>query len=206
MMKVRTPENAQLLFFPMKDCTVAAGYKNAAYKKAHGYVHYGVDFDSKRAVDFDVIASGSGTVLGVEKNHNSIGGVVVIKYPKVYNPTTGKTHDLIARYYHLFSIAVKKGDKVEAYQKLGTVSGSHKWWNHVHLELDTDTEYPFNTPQVIEQSSDLLRRDGLSVFTLSRSIIDPITVLVKGKKQAAKVHSLATEADEVHDAPRFEEL
>lgn len=206
MKRVKAPADAQLLIFPMLDCTVAGGYKNERYEKDKKMVHYGVDFDSKRAVDFDVIASGSGTVLGVERNKNSIGGVVVIKYPKVFNPTTGKTQDLIARYYHFYSIAVKKGDKVEAYQKIGTESGRHKWWNHIHMELDTDTEYPFYTPQVKEGASDLLKRGNYSVFTLSKSIIDPITVLIIGKKQAAKVHSLAKHTDFVKDAPRFEEL
>lgn len=205
MLGVRAPNGSQLLFFPMWDCTVSAGYKNKAYKKANGYTHYGVDFDSKRAVDFDVLASGSGVVLGVERNLNSIGGVVVIKYDNVYNPTTKKTKTLIARYYHFYDIEVKKGDKVKAYDVIGTVSGTHKWWNHVHLELDTDVKYPFYTPQVSEKGSVLLTQGGLKAFVLERSIIDPMTVLVVGKRQMAKVHSLAKYADKEQDAPKYYE-
>lgn len=205
MKTVKAPKGAQLLFFPMLDCTISAGYKNTKYKRVNGYTHYGVDFDSKRAVDFNVIASGEGKVLGVEKNKNSIGGVVVIRYNNVYNPTTGKVKSLIARYYHFYSIVVKKGDIVKAYDVIGSMSGSHKWWNHVHLELDTDTAFPFYTPQVSEAGSKLLKRGGLAASVLSKSIIDPMAVLVVGNKQAAKIHSLATYVDKITDAPKYEE-
>ncbi|MGM9532336.1 hypothetical protein, partial [Intestinibacter sp.] len=67
MKEVIAPTGSQLLFFPMKECTVAAGFKNAKYKNYYGYIHYGVDFDSKMAVNFDALASGDGIVLGVEK-------------------------------------------------------------------------------------------------------------------------------------------
>lgn len=89
-MKVDYNEGTQLLFYPMKECTIAAGYKNKAYAKSYGYVHYGVDFDDRWGKSYDVLASGKGTVLATEKNQNSIGGVVVIRYDDVYNPTTKK--------------------------------------------------------------------------------------------------------------------
>lgn len=199
--KVSAIKGTQLLIFPMFDCTVAAGYKNKAYKKGYGYVHYGVDFDSKRAVDFDVIASGKGTVVGTEKNNNSIGGVVVIRYDKVYNPTLEKVGSLIVRYYHLFSIAVKEGEIVNAYDTIGKVSGYHKWWNHAHVEIDSDTMHPFHTPQVSESASKMLVRKGAN----DKTMLDPMTVFVVGKHQKCKVHSLATYADQVKDAPKFEE-
>lgn len=201
MKEVNAPAGSQLLFFPMEDGTIAAGFKNAKYKSKHGYIHYGVDFDSKRSVNFDAIASGDGTVLGIEKNQNSIGGVVVIKYDNVYNPTTKKVQPLIARYYHFETISVRKGEKVKAYQKIGTISGTHKWWNHIHMEIDTDVNYPFHTPQVAEGSSRLLIRKGAN----DKSLLDPIDVLVVGKKQAAKVHSMADCADKVLDAPKYSE-
>jgi murein DD-endopeptidase MepM/ murein hydrolase activator NlpD len=94
----------------MEDCTIAAGFKNEKYRKAYGYTHYGVDFDSKRAVDFEVLASGKGTVVGVEMNKNSIGGVIVIRYDNVYCPKDKKIRSLIIRKYHCYKILVKKGD------------------------------------------------------------------------------------------------
>ena len=201
-MKIKAPLNSQLLIYPMIDCTISAGFKNKKYRNAYGYVHYGVDFDSKRAVNFNVIASGDGTVTGVEKNQNSIGGVVVIKYPKVYNPTTKKKKDLIARYYHLFSINVKKGQTVKAYDVIGTVSGTHKWWNHVHMAIDSDIKFPFHTPQVSENASKLLIRKGATAV----SILNPIDVLVVGRNQTAMIHNLATYVDRSKDKPRYEEI
>ena len=202
MISVKAPKNAQLLYFPMIDCTVAAGYKNAKYRKAYEYVHYGVDFDSKRAVDFDVVASGFGTVIGVEKNNNSIGYVVIIRYDKAYNPTTKKMQTLILRYYHLFDCFVEEGEDVKPYQKIGVVSGSHKWWNHVHLEIDKDYLNPCYTPQVAEASSKLLVRKGAT----DKTMLNPMDVLVIGKKQTARVHSLAVYADKNKDAPKYTEV
>ena len=99
MKEVYAPTGSQLAFYPMEECTVAAGYKNAIYRRDYGYIHYGVDFDDRWGKDFNVLASGTGTVLGTEKNSNSIGGVVVIQYDNVYNPTTKTKRSLIFRYY-----------------------------------------------------------------------------------------------------------
>lgn len=201
MKEVYAPTGSQLAFYPMGECTVAAGYKNAKYRRDYGYIHYGVDFDDRWGKDFNVLASGTGTVLGTEKNSNSIGGVVVIQYDNVYNPTTKTKRSLIFRYYHLYSISVKKGQKVSAYQVIGKISGSHKWWNHIHLEIDTDIKHPFHTPQVAEGSSKMLIRAGAT----STTILNPIAVLVVGKKQTARVHSLAVYATTAVDSPRFSE-
>ncbi|MGN0629054.1 MAG: peptidoglycan DD-metalloendopeptidase family protein [Oscillospiraceae bacterium] len=201
MTEVVAPAGAQLLFYPMTECTISAGYKNALYQKDKKYPHYGIDFDDRWGKDFDVLASGAGTVLATEKNSNSIGGVVVIQYDNVYNPTTKTKKSYIVRYYHLYSIKVKKGQKVNAYDVIGTESGSHKYWNHIHFEIDSDTKYPYYTPQVAEASSKLLIRKGAKDST----ILNPLTILVVGKKQTAKVHSLAPYATTAQDSPRFAE-
>lgn len=191
---------SQYLFYPMLDAYISAGYLSDAYQRGYGYPHYGMDLDERGGKGFDVIAGGEGTVLGVEKNQNSIGGVVVIWYDGVIDPATGDARDLIARHYHLETIQVAKGEKVRAYQPIGHVSGSHKWWNHVHLELDTDTTYPFNTPQVSEGASRLLVRYPATAATL----LNPAAILVVGKKQKAQVHPLAVYADD-RDKPRWRE-
>ena len=120
------PKGAQILIYPMMECTVAAGFKNKKYAMdpQHAFPHYGVDFDERGASGFNVIASGKGTVLGVEQNTNSLGGVVVIQYNDVFIPSTEKVKPLILRYYHLYDIKVKKGQTVAAYSTIGTVSGS----------------------------------------------------------------------------------
>lgn len=201
MKETYAPNGSQILIYPMEECTIAAGYRNMKYKRDYGYVHYGVDFDDRWGKDFNVLASGKGTVLGTEKNNNSIGGVVVIQYNNVYNPTTKTKRNLIVRYYHLFSIKVKKRQEVNAYDVIGTISGSHKWWNHIHFEIDTDIKHPFYTPQVAENSSKLLRRTGAT----SATILNPLSVLVVGKKQTARIHSLAVYASAPEDSPRYKE-
>ena len=91
----KIPLESQVLLYPMKSCTIAAGFKNADYAKdpAHRFTHFGMDCDSLGASVFEVIASGNGTVLGVERNQNALGCVVVVKYPKVYIPKTGAVKD-----------------------------------------------------------------------------------------------------------------
>lgn len=202
MKEINYPAGSQLLFFPMKECTVAAGFKNAKYPGGHkGVIHYGVDFDDRWGKSYDALASGEGIVLGTEKNsNNSIGGVVVIRYDNVYNPTIGKIQSLVARYYHFETISVVKGQKVKAYQKIGVI-GVHKWWNHIHMEIDTDIKHPFHTPQVAEGSSKLLIRSGAN----DKTLLNPMDVLVVGKQQTAMVHSKATYADKVKDAPKYSE-
>ena len=194
------PKGAQLLFFPMMEATIAAGYRDPSYTRHYGYVHLGMDLDERGSSGFDVVAGASGTVLGVEMNHNSIGGVVVVRYPRVYNPATKEVRDLIARHYHLAELTVKQGEQVAPYQRLGRVLGDHPWWNHVHIELDSDVDYPFHTPQVSEGASRLLIRNPSS----DRSILDPAQVLVVGRRQKAQVHPRAVYVT-AKDRPRWRE-
>lgn len=201
MIAVKAPKGAQLLYFPMMDCTISAGFKNAKYKRRYGYQHYGIDFDSKRSVDFEALASGYGTVIGVEMNKNSIGGVTVIRYDNVYCPSDKKIRSLILRKYHSYKILVKKGDKVRPLQPIAIVSGSDKWLHHDHTEIDKDIRYPFHTPQVSEGASKMLIRRGAN----DKTMLNPLDVLVVHPKQKCKVHSLATCADPINDAPRYYE-
>lgn len=201
MKEINYPANSQLLFFPMMSGTISAGFKNKKYQDAYKYTHYGIDCDSRYGEDFDVVASATGTVIGVEKNlKNSLGCICVIQYNNVYNPTTKKIFNCVIRYYHMASLYVKKGDSVQAYQPIGRVI-NHKWWNHIHFELDTDIKHPFYTPQVAESSSVLLVRKGATATT----ILNPLTVLVVGNKQTMMVHNLAIYADKVLDAPKYSE-
>lgn len=186
----------------MRVCTIAAGFKDPKYptNQNHRFTHYGVDFDSYYKEDFDVIASAEGTVIGVERNYNSIGGVVVIQYDNVFIPKTKSVKSLIFRYMHFEDFFVSKGDKVAPYQIIGTISGTHKWWNHIHLEIDTDTKLPFHTPQVSEVSSKLLVFKGAN----DKTMLDPIDVLMIGKKQTAEVHPFAIYVGS-KDNPRYAE-
>lgn len=192
------PQNSQLLFYPMKQCTISAGFKAKKYKDHCGYNHYGVDFDSLGDTDFDVLAGATGEVLGVEMNNGSAGGIVVIKYVNIYVPSKKKTMDLIARYAHMITLYVKKGDRVAAYTPIGKVSGNHKWYNHIHMEVDTDTKYPFYTVGFKESASRLLIASGAT----DKTLLDPLDVLVVGNEQTAILHPLATLVGP-NDVPKY---
>ena len=194
------PKNSQLLILPIDTTYIGAGFKNAKYPTSpnHSFPHYGVDFSFYRHGTFNIRASGNGRVLGVEMNSNSIGGVVVVRYDNVYNPTTKRVGSYIFRYMHLLTLPVRAGQVVTKETTLGAVQSIHKWYNHLHLEVDTDVKYPFHTPQVAEASSRLLVRSGATDLTM----INPIDLLVVGQFQTGIVHPDAIYAT-TKDVPRY---
>lgn len=188
-MAIKITKSCQLLVYPMMHTTISGGFKNTAYRNKYGYQHYGIDCVELTAKDFEPVAEGEGVVLATEFNsNNSLGGIVVIRYNNVFCPRTGVIQDLIIRHYHLDTIYVKKGDKVTQYQKLGHVTYGHKWWNHIHVEIDKDVKHPFHTPQVAEISSNLLIRTGANDST----ILNPAHIFVVGTAQTVIKHPNAT--------------
>ena len=192
------PPGAQVLFYPLQTGTVVAGFQNPEYRAEKGFSHFGLDITPVYAVPADVLASGAGRVLGAEWCDNSLGNIAIIRYNDVYNPTTRKTADLIARYYHMVSVTVKEGDAVAAGTKIGEIDGGHPQLNHTHIELDSDTEFPFHTPQVAESSSKLLQRHPAT----GESILNPVSVLVLRDGQKITLHPKATFCTR-QDSPRF---
>ena len=69
------------------------------------------------------------------------------------------------------------------------------------MEIDWDTDHPFHTVQVKEGASKLLVQRGATTGTM----VNPMNILVIGKHQTARVHSMATYADKVKDAPKYKE-
>lgn len=177
--KYAVPEGAQILFYPLDDGLITAGYLNKRYLEKNSFNHFGTDITTAGNGIAAVTASGTGTVLATESDDNNLGSIAVIRYDNVYSPALGKGVPLIARYYHMVSISVGEGDEVTARQEIGRIDRQHKWYNHVHIELDTDTAHPFNTPQVAESSSDLLIRFPAS----GDSLLDPADILVCGTGQ-----------------------
>ncbi len=143
---------SQKLILPINKARITAGYKNANYRKQFGYAHYGVDMTDQSRKDKTVYASGVGQVTHCGY-HPTGGNVVVIVY-KDCVLTDGKVRDLAIRYYHLESIKVKAKDKVTKdtvigmYGNTGASSG-----DHLHIEVDTDVNYPNYTPQTSKSNS-----------------------------------------------------
>lgn len=201
MKTVKVPKNSQPVYFPMKECTVAAGFKNARYRKAYGYTHYGVDFDDRWGKSYDVLSPINGIIWGAEMNKNSIGGVLVIYGKDIYEPANGLIRDGIVRLYHNAELHVKKGQTVRAGDVLAEISGTHPTHNHIHMEIDWDIKHPYHTVQVKEDGSELLIRKGASANTMA----NPMNVCIIGKHQTAIVHSKAIYADKIKDAPKYRE-
>lgn len=80
------------------------------------------------------------------------GNIVAIKYEKCLNENTGKPQDVIIRYFHLASIAVKEGQAVTKDTKIGVMgkTGVLSTGVHLHYEIDTDAreQYACYTPTI----------------------------------------------------------
>lgn len=137
---------SQKLVLPMNRVNVNAGYKMAAYAKAWGFAHYGIDLgnpDKQRTI----YSPGDGTVIaaGMDGDIPSqrMGNALVLVFPQVMR-NDGKTTSLACRMFHLDSIAVKAGQAVKRGDVLGVYgnTGAVSSGPHLHVEFDTDTQYP----------------------------------------------------------------
>ena len=141
MQKLTMPFTAQMML---------SGYKNAKYLAHWGYAHYGVDISTiqgNAGSDHKIYASGTGKVVlaGLD---NNVGNCVAVQYDDCYNHKTGKTCSLVARYMHLASIAAKVGQAVTAGTVLGVEGNTGTTDPHLHIEFDTDCQWPAYSPQV----------------------------------------------------------
>lgn len=117
------------LMWPLKGKgTIWRGWGVWTNTSGAGHYHGGLDIDQPKGSP--VYASDGGVVIGTTTlaNGKSLGLCVTIKHSKY-----------ITRYQHLDSYSVKKGDKVEKGQKIGTVGGSYcgsKSGCDVHLHFE----------------------------------------------------------------------
>ena len=162
---------SQKLIMPINKARITASYKNANYTREFGYVHYGVDMTDKNRKDYTLYASGKGVVTHCGFNKSG-GNVVVIVYRDCELPIGG-TRDIVLRYFHLKTIKVKVGQKVNKdtviglYGNTGYSSGAH-----LHLEADTDVNYPNYTPQISSGASNSVLKKGIA-----STMLDPVNVL-----------------------------
>lgn len=157
---------SQKLIMPINKARITASYKNANYTKEFGYVHYGVDMTDKDRKDYTLYASGKGVVSHCGFNKSG-GNVIVIVYRDCELPIGG-TCDIVLRYFHLKTIKVKVGQKVNKdtviglYGNTGYSSGAH-----LHLEADTDVNYPNYTPQISSSASNSVLKKGIASTMLN---------------------------------------
>lgn len=171
----------QKLVQPINNMKVTASKDNQAYANKFGFWHYGSDLTSiYGATNRTVYASGNGTVAAAGWDYNA-GYTVIVNYPQAYNHNTGKYQDVVARYFHLNSIAsgIKKGAKVTKDTVLGVYGGSgsgkmNKWDPHLHLEMDTDTKYPEYSP-TFKGSTAIIK--GTSSGATAATMVNPLDYL-----------------------------
>ena len=140
----------QKLIMPFKRQMMLCGYKNAQYLAYWKYQHYGVDISTIQGgagADPTIYASGDGVVVAAGKD-NSLGYGLAVLYKDCYNHKTGKSCDLVARYMHMRQLYVASGQTVKAGDKLAVEGKEGTGDYHLHIEFDTDTQWPVYTPQV----------------------------------------------------------
>lgn len=175
----------QKLIMPFGRQMMLCGYKNVEYTKHWGYPHYGVDISSIQGgagADSNIYASGNGTVLACGFD-NSGGNVIVVLYKDCYNHSTGKSCDLIARYMHLTTIAVAVHELVSVGQLLGAEGNTKTGDFHLHLEFDTDVNYPLHSPQVSGKDDHLTAAQGNILRKGIDSTMNPSHILHIGEGQ-----------------------
>lgn len=160
----------QKLILPINKCRLTASWKTDSYRAKYGFTHYGNDMVSQVG-DRTLFASGNGTVL-VTGTDSIVGNVVAVLYPQALHAATGKTDDVVLRYFHLESIAVKKGQAVTKDTKLGVYghTGYLTMPNHLHIEADTDTQHPLYSPTVKNGSLIVGTLRGANDTTMSSAV------------------------------------
>ena len=136
----------QKLILPFKISYLESGALVPQYKAYWGYNHYGWDLTGqRRKVEEDVYASGIGKVIACGKD-SKVGYVAVIQYFDVYNHLTGEVCDVIARYFHMSRLYIQTGQPVDTQTRIGLMSGygikPTSYDIHLHIEFDTDIQYP----------------------------------------------------------------
>lgn len=186
----------QKLVMPLERCRFLCGYKTQKYFTAHGYAHYGVDISSIQGGDLGdhvVRASGSGRVVAAGWD-NSGGNIVVLIYTDVHNHKTGEVRDLVARYMHLSSVSVKAGDTVSQGTVLGVEGMSATTSYHLHLEFETDTQWPLYSPQVASRDDALTQAQGnILLKGVTDTTVNPSHILYCGPDQEIVASTYAPE-------------
>jgi murein DD-endopeptidase MepM/ murein hydrolase activator NlpD len=162
----------QRLVLPYRFCEVLAGYKVAAYRAAWGFEHFGWDLFSYDAPDAaqrgKIFGSGRGVVFAVGAD-SAVGNCVAVKYDAA-ELVDGRSGGLVGRYFHLARINCHAGQAVDETTLLGIEGATGAKGTHLHIEFDTDLNWPLYSPQV--KGGSLILNHGRAVDTT----VDPAAV------------------------------
>ena len=84
-----------------------------------------------------------------------LGNVAIVRYDDVLNHKTGSSLNVIARYYHLASISISAGAKINKDIVLGQYGNTGKYsaGAHLHIEFDSNTSAPLASRTLGSNSS-----------------------------------------------------
>lgn len=144
---------------PLNATRITAGYKNEAYRRALGFAHYGTDMADLKRECTDVYAPFKMKVIKAGYDALMGGTIIAVSVEEVdihHGPKKGKRR-VAVRMAHLAKTFVEDGDvigpedhKIAEYGKTGRYGNSP----HLHIEVDTDIEYPEYSP-ALKRNSDI---------------------------------------------------
>ena len=143
---------------PLNNARITAGYKNALYRQKMGFAHFGTDMADLNRKDTAVYAPFKMKVVAVGYDNLMGGTIIAVSVNPIdvhYGPKKGARR-LAVRMAHLAKMYVKVGDvvapddaKIADYGSTGKYGGSA----HLHIEIDTDINYPQYSPTLSRSSN-----------------------------------------------------
>lgn len=143
---------------PLNHARITAGYKNALYRQSMGFEHFGIDMADLKRKDTAVYAPFKMKIVAVGDDTLMGGSLIAVSVNPIdvhYGPKKGARR-LTVRMAHLANVFVKVGDivspenaKIADYGSTGKYGGSP----HLHIEIDTDVNYPQYSPTLSRSSN-----------------------------------------------------
>lgn len=188
---------SQRLILPLTKTFVTASYKIPEYRKYFGWDHYGYDLTSTSR---EILACGNGTVVAAGQDgstktgqYSRLGNVIVIVYKDVLC-NDGNVRNLTCRMYHLDSIIVKAGENVKQGDIIGIYgnTGANTTGAHLHIEFDSDINYPTLAYGVSIGGNVINRKEDYSkAGGLVDSTVDPDKIWFVGQNQSIQAASVS---------------
>ena len=172
----------QLLYMPIHNSRITAGYKNAQYRKEFGFNHYGVDYTDRDRKDTNVYGMGVGKVLKAGYDAKT-GNTLVIQYDNV-QLADGSVKSVIIRMWHFAKLHVTTGQAITRDTLIANygATGTYASGAHLHLEVDTCLDYPYHSPSfsgnttIIKAGTDTTL-NPTAVLNLRTNQVNPQTLI-----------------------------
>ncbi len=142
----------QKLRLPINGVNVLSASRTTSYSSSYygqyTALHYGGDIAcGNRTV---LKALGTGTVVGKGYNEKE-GNFITVRYNNCISCNGVTPRDIAVRYFHMDEVTSNVGDIVSTSTIIGYSGNTGAWAfgnNHVHIEVDTDVNYPNHTPSL----------------------------------------------------------